>query len=121
MKPAEPAKPGDKATGTAKPAEPAKPAETAKPAKPADPTKPSRVAYSCDGGVTLTVTYPPEAQAKARPVKIAWKDTIYFVRPTGEEGKYLNKNIKLELQKKGDEITVQKAGETVGDKCKPSR
>jgi hypothetical protein len=119
-KPPETAKPAETAKPGSKPAETAKPADKDT-AKAADPKKPQRVQYACDGGVTLTVTYPAEAQAKARPVKIVWKEATYFVRPTGEEGKYLNKNIKLELQRKGDEAILQKAGETVADKCKPAK
>ena len=81
--------------------------------KPADkkPTKAAvkRVTYACDGGVTMTVTYPPEAQAKTGRVKIAMKETTYFVRPAGPD-KWENKNIKLVFQPKGEEATIEQRG-----------
>lgn len=100
--------------------------KTAQPAKPdtkAAAAKPKRVNYSCDGGVTLAVTYPPEAQAKARPVKIALKDTTYFVRPGKEAaaGKYENAKIKLVFQTKGDEATLEREGKPLAEKCKAAK
>jgi membrane-bound inhibitor of C-type lysozyme len=116
--------PGDKPTTpptTAKPATPPKADKTAKPdAKTA--AKQKRITYACDGGVNLLVTYPPEAQAKARPVKIAMKDTVYFVRPAaGAAGdKYENKRIKLVFQTKGEEVTIEREGKPLAEKCKAS-
>ena len=92
--------------------------------KPADkkPTKAAvrRVTYSCDGGVSMTVTYPPEAQAKTGRVKIAMKDTTYFVRPAGAE-KWENKTIKLVFQPKGDEATIEREGKPLAEKCKAAK
>lgn len=92
--------------------------------KPADkkPAKAAvrRVTYSCDGGVSMTVTYPPEAQAKTGRVKIAMKDTTYFVRPAGAE-KWENKTIKLVFQPKGDEATIEREGKPLAEKCKAAK
>jgi hypothetical protein len=114
-----PAKPG---------ATPDKPATQPKAAKPDTPAKTdkatakvNRVTYACEGGVTMTVTYPPEAQAKARPVKIAMKDTTYFVRPTAAAEKYENAKIKLVFQKKGDEASLEREGKALAEKCKASK
>ena len=89
--------------------------------KPADkkPTKAAtkRVTYACDGGVTMTVTYPPEAQAKTGRVKIAMKETTYFVRPAGAD-KWEHKGIKLVFQPKGDEATIEREGKPLAEKCK---
>ncbi len=79
-----------------------------------------RVTYSCDGGVSMTVTYPPEAQAKTGRVKIAMKDTTYFVRPAGAE-KWENKTIKLVFQPKGDEATIEREGKPLAEKCKAAK
>ena len=113
-KPATPPKtatPGTPPTKSAKPETPSKTEKTA--------AKVNRVSYSCDGGVTMTVTYPPEAQAKTKPVKIAMKDTTYFVRPAGE--KYENTKIKLVFQAKGDEASLEREGKPLAEKCKAAK
>jgi len=79
-----------------------------------------RVTYACDGGVSMTVTYPPEAQAKTGRVKIAMKDTTYFVRPAGAD-KWENKNIKLVFQPKGEEATIEREGKPLAEKCKAAK
>ena len=104
---------------TEKPAAPPKADKTAKPdAKTAAARK--RVTYSCDGGVSMVVTYPPEAQAKTGRVKIAMKDTTYFVRPAGGE-KWENKTIKLVFQPKGEEATIEREGKPLAEKCKAAK
>jgi membrane-bound inhibitor of C-type lysozyme len=118
-----PAKPGTKPeTPAKKPDTP--PTKSATPGK-GDKTaaKVNRVTYSCDGGVTMTVTYPPEAQAKTKPVKIAMKDTTYFVRPgkDGAAGKFENTKIKLVFQTKGDEASLEREGKALAEKCKASK
>jgi membrane-bound inhibitor of C-type lysozyme len=114
------------AAETDKPAKPEKPAASkpnaaSKPEKAA--VKVNRVSYACEGGVTLTVTYPPEAQAKTRPVKIAMKDTTYFVRPGKESaaGKYENAKIKLVFETKGDEAVLAREGKPLAEKCKAAK
>jgi hypothetical protein len=98
---------------------PAKP-DAAKPdAKAA--AKAKRVTYSCDGGVSMVVTYPPEAQAKTGRVKIAMKDTTYFVRPVAGGEKWENKTIKLVFQPKGDEATIEREGKPLAEKCKAGK
>jgi hypothetical protein len=110
-------KPTDK-PGTA-PKTPPKAAE-----KPADkkPTKAAvrKVTYACDGGVTMTVTCPPEAQAKTGRVKIAMKETTYFVRPAGPD-KWEHKGIKLVFQPKGEEATIEREGKPLAEKCRTSK
>ena len=111
-----------------KPAEkPAAPPKAEKPAPKADKTaKPDaktaaarkRVTYACDGGVTMIVTYPPEAQAKTGRMKIAFKDTTYFVRPTPGGDKWENKNIKLVFQSKGEDAVIEREGKPLAEKCK---
>jgi len=105
-------KPGDKPAAT-------KPAPKAEKKTPA---KLNRVTYACDGGVNLVVTYPPEGQ-KTRPVKIAVKDTIYFVRPakSGGADSYENPKIRLVFQTKGDEATLEREGKPLAEKCKSSK
>jgi membrane-bound inhibitor of C-type lysozyme len=113
--------PGDKPATPPKTAKPATPPKADKTAKPDAKTaaKQKRITYACDGGVNLLVTYPPEAQAKARPVKITMKDTIYFVRPAaGAADKYENKKIKLVFQTKGEEATIEREGKPLAEKCK---
>src|SRR5262245_33112507 len=109
--------PGDKPGTTPKTDKAAKPD-----AKPDTKTaaKQKRVTFSCDGGVSMIVTYPPEAQAKTRPVKIAMKDTVYFVRPSAGGEKYENTKIKLVFQPKGDEATIEREGKPIAEKCKAS-
>jgi len=109
--------------GTPKTDKPATPPKTAKPETPSKTQKTTakvnRVSYSCEGGVSMTVTYPPEAQAKTKPVKIAMKDTTYFVRPAGE--KYENTKIKLVFQAKGDEASLEREGKPLAEKCKAAK
>lgn len=83
-------------------------------------TKAKRVTYSCDGGVSMVVTYPPEAQAKTGRVKIAMKDTTYFVRPAGGD-KWEHKGIKLVFQPKGEEATIEREGKPLAEKCKTAK
>lgn len=110
-----------------KPAEkPAAPPKAAKPAPKADKTaKPAttrkRVTYACEGGATMVVTYPPEAQAKTGRVKISFKDTTYFVRPVAGGEKWENKTIKMVFQPKGDEATLEREGKPLAEKCKASK
>jgi membrane-bound inhibitor of C-type lysozyme len=80
-----------------------------------------RVTYACDGGVSMTVTYPPEAQAKTGRVKIAFKDTTYFVRPVAGGEKWENKNIKLVFQPKGEEAVIEREGKPLAEKCKSAK
>jgi hypothetical protein len=116
-KPAE--KPATPPKAEKRPTTPPKADKTAKPdAKTATARK--RVTYSCEGGVGMVVTYPPEAQAKTGRVKIAMKDTTYFVRPAGGE-KWENKSIKLVFQPKGDEATIEREGKPLAEKCKASK
>jgi len=112
--------------GTPKTDKPATPPKTAKPETPSKTgktektvAKVNRVSYACEGGVSMTVTYPPEAQAKTKPVKIAMKDTTYFVRPAGE--KYENTKIKLVFQAKGDEASLEREGKPLAEKCKAAK
>jgi len=116
---APPAKPG------ATPEKPATPPKTAKPDTPSKTEKTAakvnRVSYSCDGGVTMTVTYPPGAQAKTGRVKIALKDTTYFVRPVAGGEKWENKTIKLVFQPKGDEASLEREGKPLAEKCKATK
>ena len=113
-------KPTDKPGATPKTPPKEKPAAE----KPGDkkPTKTAlrKVTYACDGGVSMTVTYPPEAQAKTGRVKIAMKDTTYFVRPAGAD-KWENKNIKLVFQPKGEEATIEREGKPLAEKCKAAK
>ncbi len=89
------------------------PAKTAK-----EQSKPNRVKYACDGGVSLTVTYPAATQANPK-VKLIWNEQTYFLRPVAGGGsKYANKNIKLEWATEGEVGKLEKAGEKVADKCK---
>ena len=114
-------KPGDKPAAPPKAEKPAPKAE--KPAKPdtkAASTR-KRVTYACDGGVNVTITYPPEAQAKTGRVKIAFKDTTYFVRPVPGGEKWENKNIKLVFQPKGDEAVIEREGKPLAEKCKTAK
>jgi membrane-bound inhibitor of C-type lysozyme len=114
-----------------KPAEkPAAPPKAEKAAPKADKTaKPAaktatarkRVTYACDGGVSVTVTYPPEAQAKTGRVKIAFKDTTYFVRPVAGGEKWENKTIKLVFQLKGEEAAIEREGKPLAEKCKSAK
>src|SRR5262245_21943922 len=63
--------------------------------------KAKKVTYACDGGVTLLVRYPTEAETKSnKAVKVTVKDTTYNVRPakSGEAGTYENAGIKLVFQ-----------------------
>ena len=80
-----------------------------------------RVTYSCDGGVSMVVTYPPEAQAKTGRVKIAMKDTTYFVRPTAGGDTWENKTIKLVFQPKGEDATIEREGKPLAEKCKAAK
>ena len=80
-----------------------------------------RVTYSCDGGVSVVVLYPPEAQAKTGKVKLTMKDTTYFVRPVAGGEKWENKTIKLVFQPKGDEATIEREGKPLAEKCKVSK
>ena len=104
---------------TEKPATPPKADKTAKPAAKAAGTR-KRVTYACDGGVSMVVTYPPEAQAKTGRVKIAMKDTTYFVRPVAGGEKWENKTIKLVFQPKGEDATIEREGKPLAEKCKAS-
>lgn len=110
-------KPADK-PGAPKAEKPAKPAT--KPATKAASTR-KRVTYACEGGTTVVVTYPPEAQAKTGRVKILFKDTTYFVRPTADGGKWENKTIKMVFQPKGDEAALEREGKPLADKCKVAK
>jgi len=83
--------------------------------------KAKRVTYACDGGVSMVVTYPPEAQAKTGRVKIAMKDTTYFVRPVAGGDKWENKTIKLVFQPKGEEATIEREGKPLAEKCKAGK
>jgi len=87
------------------------------------PTKAAvrRVTYACDGGVSMVVTYPPEAQTKTGRVKIAMKDTTYFVRPVAGGEKWENKTIKLVFQPKGEEATIEREGKPLAEKCKSAK
>lgn len=128
-----PAKPGTTPTEkqppppkSATPATPAKPEpKTAKPeTKPdtkATAAKAKKVTYACDGGVSMVVTYPPEAQAKTGRIKIAMKDTTYFVRPVAGGEKWENKTIKLVFQPKGEEATIEREGKPLAEKCKSGK
>ena len=102
--------------------QPTTPPKADKTAKPDTKTATARkrVTYSCDGGVSMVVTYPPEAQAKTGRVKIAMKDTTYFVRPAGGE-KWENKTIKLVFQPKGEEATIEREGKPLAEKCKAAK
>ena len=84
-------------------------------------TKAKRVTYACDGGVSMVVTYPPQAQAKTGRVKIAMKDTTYFVRPVAGGDKWENKGIKLVFQPKGEEATIEREGKPLAEKCKAAK
>lgn len=121
-------KPGT--TPTEKPATPPKSAQpapakpdtkTAKPDTKATTAKAKKVTYSCDGGISMVVTYPPEAQAKTGRVKIAMKDTTYFVRPVAGGEKWENKTIKLVFQPKGEEATIEREGKPLAEKCKTGK
>jgi len=109
-----------------KPAEkPAPPPKAAKPAPKPDTKKAAaarkRVTYACEGGATMVVTYPPEAQAKTGRVKISFKDTTYFVRPVAGGEKWENKTIKMVFQPKGDEATLEREGKPLAEKCKAAK
>ncbi|MCW5770234.1 MAG: MliC family protein [Rhodospirillaceae bacterium] len=96
-------------------------APAAKPGKPGkEAAKVNRVHYDCEGGVALTITYPPAALAKTRPVKVALKDTTYFVRPAkAEDGAtFENAKIKMVLHTKGSEAMLEREGKPLADKCK---
>jgi len=103
--------------------QPTTPPKAEKTAKPETKTtaKIKRVTYSCDGGVSMVVTYPPEAQAKTGRVKIAMKETTYFVRPTAGGDKWENKTIKLVFQPKGEEATIEREGKPLAEKCKAAK
>jgi len=103
-----------------KPATPPKADKTAKPPTKAATTR-KRVTYACDGGVSMVVTYPPVAQAKTGRVKIAMKDTTYFVRPVAGGEKWENKTIKMVFQPKGEEATIEREGKPLAEKCKASK
>ena len=98
-----------------------KAATPAKPDTKAAAAKAKRVNYACDGGVSMVVTYPPEAQAKTGRVKIAMKETTYFVRPVAGGEKWENKTIKLVFQPKGDEATIEREGKPLAEKCKAGK
>lgn len=102
---------------------PTTPPKAEKPAKPVTKTASTRkrVTYACDGGVSMIVTYPPEAQAKTGRVKIAFKDTTYFVRPVAGGEKWENKNIKLVFQPKGEEAVIEREGKPLAEKCKAAK
>lgn len=101
---------------------PAKPdTKTAKPDTKAATAKAKKVTYSCDGGVSMVVTYPPQAQAKTGRIKIAMKDTTYFVRPIAGGEKWENKTIKLVFQPKGEEATIEREGKPLAEKCKAGK
>ncbi len=102
----------------AQPATPAKP-DTKPDAKTA--AKAKRITYACDGGVSIVVTYPPEAQAKTGRIKIAMKETTYFVRPVAGADKWENKTIKLVFQQKGEEATIEREGKPLAEKCKAAK
>ncbi len=114
-------KPADKPAAPPKAEKPAPKAE--KPAKPGTKAASARkrVTYACDGGVSMIVTYPPEAQAKTGRVKIAFKDTTYFVRPVAGGEKWENKNIKLVFQPKGEEAVIEREGKPLAEKCKSAK
>ena len=120
-------KPAEKPGTPPKAATPAKPDKTAKPDPKKEPdtktaaNKPRRVTYACDGGVNMLVTYPPEAQAKTGRIKIAMKETTYFVRPVAGGEKWENKTIKLVFQPKGDEATIEREGKPLAEKCKATK
>jgi membrane-bound inhibitor of C-type lysozyme len=122
-----PAKPGTTPEKQATPPKsaqptPAKPdTKTAKPDTKATAAKAKKVTYACDGGVNMVVTYPPEAQAKTGRVKIAMKDTTYFVRPVAGGEKWENKTIKLVFQPKGEEATIEREGKPLAEKCKAGK
>lgn len=103
-----------------KPAEKPAAPKVEKPAKPTAKTAAARkrVGYACDGGLSMVVTYPPEAQAKTGRVKISFKDTTYFVRPVAGGEKWENKTIKLVFQPKGEEATIEREGKPLAEKCK---
>jgi membrane-bound inhibitor of C-type lysozyme len=103
--------------------QPTTPPKAEKSAKPETKTtaKAKRVTYACDGGVSMVVTYPPEAQAKTGRVKIAMKDTTYFVRPVAGGEKWENKTIKLVFQPKGEEATLEREGKSLAEKCKAAK
>ena len=103
--------------------QPTTPPKAEKSAKPETKTtaKIRRVTYACDGGVSMVVTYPPEAQAKTGRVKIAMKDTTYFVRPVAGGEKWENKTIKLVFQPKGEEATIEREGKPLAEKCKAAK
>jgi membrane-bound inhibitor of C-type lysozyme len=107
-----------------KPADrPAAPPKAEKPAKPDAKAAAARkrVTYACDGGVAVTVTYPPEAQAKTGRVKIAFKETTYFVRPVAGGEKWENKSIKLVFQPKGEEASIEREGKPLAEKCRAAK
>jgi membrane-bound inhibitor of C-type lysozyme len=108
-----------------KTAQPATPPKTDKAAKPDTKTtaKAKKVTYACDGGVSLLVRYPTEAEAKTKKaVKVTIKDTTYNVRPVaGAPDKYENKSIKLVFETKGDEATFEREGKPLAEKCKQSK
>lgn len=110
-------KPGEKPATPPKAATPAKP-DTKAPDTKAAANKPRRVSYACDGGISMLVTYPPEAQAKTGRVKITMKETTYFVRPVAGGEKWENKTIKLVFQPKGEEATIEREGKPLAEKCK---
>ena len=114
-------KPADKPAAPPKAEKPAPKAEkAAKPDTKAASAR-KRVTYACDSGVNVTVTYPPEAQAKTGRVKIAFKDTTYFVRPVAGGEKWENKNIKLVFQPKGEEAAIEREGKPLAEKCKAAK
>lgn len=114
--------PGDKpAPKTAQPATPKADKQPAKPDAKAAAAKRKRVTYSCDGGISMVVTYPPEAQAKSGRVKIAMKDITYFARPVAGGDKYENKSIKLVFETKGEAATLERAGKPLAEKCKAAQ
>jgi hypothetical protein len=117
--------PAEKTPAPPKSAQPTPPPKTdkekaAKPDTKQTAAKAKKVTYSCDGGVSMVVTYPPEAQAKTGRIKIAMKDTTYFVRPAGDE-KWENKTIKLVFQPKGEEATIEREGKPLAEKCKAAK
>jgi membrane-bound inhibitor of C-type lysozyme len=120
-----PTKPGatpEKPATPPKSATPGKPEpKTAKPDTKAAATKAKKVTYACDGGVSTVVTYPHEAQSKTGRVKIAMKDTTYFVRPVAGGEKWENKTIKLVFQPKGEEATIEREGKPLAEKCKAGK
>ena len=110
-------KPAEKPAAPPKAAKPAPKVE--KPAKSAATRK--RITYACEGGASMVVTYPPEAQAKTGRVKISFKDTTYFVRPVAGGEKWENKTIKMVFQPKGDEATLEREGKPLAEKCKAAK